>query len=56
MKMTGENRSTRRKACSTATLSTINSTWTGLALSPGFEAKRQATDCLNHGAALSYLL
>jgi hypothetical protein len=48
--MTGENRSTRRKPCLSATLSTKNPTRDGLILT------RPATDCLNHGKAREYQL
>jgi hypothetical protein len=35
MKLTGENRSTRRETCPSATLSTTNPTWTDLGSNPG---------------------
>jgi hypothetical protein len=51
MKLTGELRSTHRKTCLSATLSTINPTWTGLIFYPGVRGKNLATNCLNKGAA-----
>ena len=43
MKLTGETRSTRGKACPSATLSTTNPTWAGL------RGERPATNRLSHG-------
>jgi hypothetical protein len=43
MKLTGENRSTGRKTCPSATLSTTNPTWTDLGLNPGLRGERPAT-------------
>jgi hypothetical protein len=43
MKLTGENRSTRGKTCSSATLSSTNPTWTGPASKPGLRGGRPAT-------------
>ena len=51
MKLTVENRSTRRKTCSIATLSTTNPTWTGLRSNPGLRGERSATNRLSHGMA-----
>ena len=54
MKLTGENRRTRRKTCPSATLSTTNPTWTD----PGLRGERPATNRLSHGTAnnRNYLL
>jgi hypothetical protein len=49
MKLTGENRSTRRKTCPSATLSTTNSTWTDPGSNPGFRGGRSAANRLSHG-------
>jgi hypothetical protein len=49
MKLTGENRSSRRKTCPGTTLSTTNPTWTDLASASG---GRPATTRLSHGTAL----
>jgi hypothetical protein len=51
MKSTGENRSTGRKTCPSATLSTINRTWTNPVSNPGLRAERPATKGLSHGTA-----
>jgi hypothetical protein len=51
MKLTGENRSTRRKARPSATLSTINPTWTDPGSNPGFRGERPATNRLSHGTS-----
>jgi hypothetical protein len=48
VKLTGENRSTRGKACPSATLSTTNPTLT-LGSNPGLRGERPATNCLSHG-------
>jgi hypothetical protein len=40
----GENRSTRRKTCPSATLSTTNPTWTGPGSNPGLRGERTATN------------
>jgi hypothetical protein len=47
MKLTGENRSTRRKTCPSATLSTTNPTWTD----PGLGGEKPTTNRLSHGTA-----
>jgi hypothetical protein len=49
MKLTGENRSTWRKTCPSATLSTTNPTWTD----PGLRGERPATNRLSHDTAYS---
>ena len=41
--MTGENRSTRRKTCSSITLPVTNPTWTGSGPSPELRGERPAT-------------
>jgi hypothetical protein len=46
--LTGENRSTRRKPCSSAT----NPTWTGLGFNPGLRDDRPASNHLRQGAVL----
>jgi hypothetical protein len=51
MKLTWENRSTRGKICSSATLSTTNPTWTNPESNPGLRGKSPATNRLNHGTA-----
>jgi hypothetical protein len=38
--------------CHSTTLSTTNSTWTGLGLNPGLHRDRVVTDNLGHGTAL----
>ena len=43
-----ENRSTRRKICPSATLSTTNPTWTGLGVNPGLRGERPTTNRLGH--------
>jgi hypothetical protein len=42
--LTGENRSTRRKICSSATLSTINGTCTGLVSNTSMRGESQTTN------------
>jgi hypothetical protein len=51
MKLTGENRSTRRKTCLSATLSTTNPTWTDQGSNLGLRGDRPATNRLSHGTA-----
>ena len=53
--MTGKNRSTARKTCPSATLSTTNLTLTGLGFEPGLCGERTATDRPNHGNDLNYM-
>ena len=48
MKLTGENRSTRRKTCPSTTLSTTNPTWTDQESNPGLRGERPATNRLSH--------
>jgi hypothetical protein len=42
---------TLRKTCPSATLSTINPTWTDLGSNPGLRSERPATNRLSHGTA-----
>jgi hypothetical protein len=49
--LTGENRRTRRKTCTSATLSTTNPTWTDPGPNPGSRGNRPATYRLSHGTA-----
>jgi hypothetical protein len=51
MKLTGENRSTRRKPRPSATLFTTNPTWTYPGSNPGLRGERPATNRLSHGTA-----
>jgi hypothetical protein len=51
MKLTRQNRSTRRETCPSATLSTTNATWTDPGSTPGLRDERQATNRLSHGTA-----
>ena len=51
MILTGENRSTRRKTCRSATLSTTNPTWTDPGSNQGLCNERPATNRLSHGTA-----
>jgi hypothetical protein len=53
MKLAGENRSTRRKTCHIATLSTTNPTWTDPESNLVLRGERPATNRLSHGTALS---
>jgi hypothetical protein len=50
-KLAVENLSTRSKACSIATLSTTNSTWTDLGLNLGLCGLRLVTNHLRHVTA-----
>jgi hypothetical protein len=57
MKLREENRSTLRKTCSSATLSTTNPTWTYPGSNPGLRGERLATNRLSHGKIIwAYLL
>jgi hypothetical protein len=51
MKVTGENRSTRRKTRPSATLSTTNPTHTAPGSNPGLRDERPAANRLSHGTA-----
>jgi hypothetical protein len=53
MLMTEENRNTWLRTCTSATLSNINSTWTGLGSNPGLHNDMPATNKLSHGTAVS---
>ena len=53
MKLTGENRSTWRKTCPSATLSTTNPTWIDPELKPGLRGERPTTNHMSHGTAMS---
>jgi hypothetical protein len=55
MILTGENRSTRRKPCRRATLSTTNSICTGLGSNLNFRCEKPATNRLSHCTAASTL-
>jgi hypothetical protein len=52
MKLTGENRSTRGKTCSSATSSATNPTWTDPGSNPSVRGERPATNRLSHGTAM----
>jgi hypothetical protein len=52
MELTGKTRSTWGKTCHSATLLTINHTWTDPGSNPTLRGDRPATNCLNHGTAL----
>jgi hypothetical protein len=56
MKLTGENRSTRRKSCPSATLSTTNPTWTDPGSNPGLRGGRPAANRVSHGTAKAVLI
>jgi hypothetical protein len=49
MTLTGETRRTRRKSCSSATLSIANSTWTDPGANKVLRGMRPATNHLSHG-------
>jgi hypothetical protein len=51
MKLTGEDRSTRRKTCPSATLSTTNPTWSDPGSNPGLRGGMPAANRLSHGTA-----
>jgi hypothetical protein len=51
MKLTGENQSTLRKTCPSATLSITNPTWTDPGSNPGLRSERPGTNRLSHGTA-----
>jgi hypothetical protein len=52
MKLTGENRSTRRKTSPSTTLSTINPTWTDPGSNPGLRGGKPVANRLSHGTAI----
>jgi hypothetical protein len=51
MILTGENRRTRRKPCTSATLSNTNPTWMDPNANPGLRSERPGTNRLRHGMA-----
>jgi hypothetical protein len=51
MILTEENRTTRKKTCLGATLSTTNPTWIDQGAKPGLRGQRPATKGLSHGSA-----
>jgi hypothetical protein len=51
MILTGENRRTRRRTCSSAILSTTSPTWIDPDANPGLCGERPATNDLSHGTA-----
>jgi hypothetical protein len=51
MKLTVQNRSTRRKTCPSDTFSTTNGTWTDPGSNPDLRVWRPATNSLSHGTA-----
>jgi hypothetical protein len=51
MIFSGENQTTRRRACPSATLSTTNPTWIGTGANTGLRGKRPRTNRLSHGTA-----
>jgi hypothetical protein len=53
-KLKGENWSTQRKTCPSATLSTTNPTWTDPVSNLRFCGERPATDRLSHGTAKAW--
>jgi hypothetical protein len=52
MKFKKENRSTRGKACPSATLSTANPIYTEPGSNPGLRGERPAINRLSHGTAV----
>jgi hypothetical protein len=53
MILAGEQRSTWRKTCPSATTSTNNLTWSTLGLNPSSVAEKPGTNCLRCGMAVS---
>jgi hypothetical protein len=51
MILTGENRSTPKKTCPSATVSTTDPTWTDLSLKSDLRSEGSVTDRLSHGTA-----
>jgi hypothetical protein len=49
MKLTWENRSTRKETCPSATLNTTNPTWTNPGSNPGLRGENPGTNRLSHG-------
>jgi hypothetical protein len=56
MILTGENRIIRRWTCPSATLTTINSTWTDLGANSGLRGEGPATNSLSHDTAVTYII
>ena len=56
MKLKGENRSTGRKPCPSATLSTTNTTRTDPRSNPGLRGERPATNRLSRSTANASVL
>jgi hypothetical protein len=52
MILTGENRRTRRKTCTSVSFSAINPTWIDPGAKPGLRGESPATNRLSHGTAL----
>jgi hypothetical protein len=53
MKLTEEDRSTRKKTCPSVTLFTTNPTWTDPGSNPGLRGGRLAANRLSQGTASS---
>jgi hypothetical protein len=53
MILTGENRRTRRKTCTSATLSITNPTYTALGANKGLRDEKPATNYLRYDTTLS---
>jgi hypothetical protein len=49
MILTGENRKTRRKTCSSVTLPTTNPTWADLGANQGLHCEKPETNRLSYG-------
>jgi hypothetical protein len=56
MKLTGINRSTWKKTCSRATMSTTDPIWTDPGSNPSLRRQRPATNGLSHGTASAPLV
>jgi hypothetical protein len=56
MKIGRGNRSTRKKTCTSATLSTINPTWPDPGLNPGRRGEKPATNRLSYGVVFRFRL
>jgi hypothetical protein len=53
MILTGRNQRSRRETCPSATLPSINYTWTDMDANPGFHTERRVANYLSHGMALA---
>jgi hypothetical protein len=51
MILTGENQRTRKRACPSVALLTINPTWTALGMNLAFCSEKLVTNCLSYGMA-----